>query len=108
MTMAVNHAFLTLFLTIPGKWSEYNPLMVFGKSALFFYMAHFFVYLGFQKGFIAIGVFPSDGGGGSEGFLEFWPFVGAWLFGLVLLYPMCLWYARFKGRQGPNSIWRFF
>jgi hypothetical protein len=82
--MSVNHAFLTSFLTIPGKWSEFNPLMVFGKSALFFYLAHFFVYLGFQFGFRAIGVFPSDEnrrgafGGSKDGFFEFWPFIGVW------------------------------
>jgi uncharacterized membrane protein len=30
------------------------------------------------------------------------------LFGLVLLYPVCLWYGRFKSRKPQESFWRFF
>jgi uncharacterized membrane protein len=31
-----------------------------------------------------------------------------WLCGLVLLYPLCLWYGKFKSRTAQESLWRFF
>jgi hypothetical protein len=31
-----------------------------------------------------------------------------WLLGLLILYPLCLWYGRLKHRQPANSILRFF
>jgi hypothetical protein len=27
--------------------------------------------------------------------------------GLVILYPLCYWYNRFKGRKPLTSLWRF-
>jgi hypothetical protein len=31
-----------------------------------------------------------------------------WLIGLVLLYAVCRWYGKFKGRKAQESLWRFF
>ena len=74
------------------KWGK--PLVVFGRTALFFYVVHLYVYgltgLAFPKG-IPFG----------------WMYL-FWLGGLVLLYFLCSWYARFKARKAPDSIWRMF
>jgi len=43
--------------------------------------------------------------GGTSSILAMYPW---WLVGLVILYPLCLLYRRFKNSRTPNSIWRFF
>jgi hypothetical protein len=30
-----------------------------------------------------------------------------WLLGLLILFPLCLWFGKFKHRQPANSILRF-
>jgi len=30
-----------------------------------------------------------------------------WLLGLLILFPLCLWYGRFKHRQPANSVLHF-
>jgi len=35
---------------------------------------------------------------------EMYPY---WLLGLLVLYPLCLWYGRLKHRQPANSVLRF-
>jgi uncharacterized membrane protein len=74
------------------SWGKF--LVLFGSTALFFYVAHLYLYalIGFA--------FPN---GTSFSLMYF-----LWFLGLVLLYPMCLWYRRFKERKPPESVWRFF
>lgn len=88
---------LLLFLlskveTLLRSWGKF--LVLFGSTALFFYVAHLYLYalIGFA--------FPN---GTSFGLLYC-----LWLLGLVLLYPMCLWYRRFKEQKPAESVWRFF
>jgi uncharacterized membrane protein len=85
-------AFLSLNEEILKRWGK--PLLVFGRTALFFYIVHLYVYgltgLAFPKGF------PMG-----------WMYL-FWLGGLVLLYFACSWYARFKARKSPDSVWRMF
>jgi uncharacterized membrane protein len=71
-----------------------KPLVLFGSTALFFYVAHLYLYalIGFA--------FPH---GTSFGVMYLF-----WFLGLVLLYPACLWYRRFKEQRAPESVWRFF
>jgi uncharacterized membrane protein len=72
-----------------------QPLVTFGRVPLFFYLVHLFVYL-------ALGhIFTPDG-------TSLWTMLAFWLVGLVLLYPLCLWYGRFKHGRSPRSLWRFF
>jgi uncharacterized membrane protein len=74
------------------RWGK--PVLVLGRTALFFYIVHLYVYgltgLAFPKG-IPFG----------------WMYL-FWLGGLVLLYFLCCWYARFKAGKAPDSVWRMF
>jgi uncharacterized membrane protein len=71
-----------------------KPLVLFGSTALFFYVAHLYLYA-------LTGLALRVRAPFSVMYL-------LWLLGLVLLYPACLRYKRFKGRTAPDSVWRFF
>lgn len=72
-----------------------NVLAVFGRAPLFFYTVHLFLYAG-------LGWLFTPRGTSIPAMLPFW------LLGLLLLYPLCLWFGRLKQRQPATSILRFF
>lgn len=72
-----------------------SPPVVFGMTPLFFYLVHLYLY-----GAIGRTLFPQ---GTSIPGMYPW-----WLLGLVILYPLCLGYGRFKRARGPDSLWRMF
>jgi uncharacterized membrane protein len=76
------------------RWGK--PLLVYGRSPLFFYILHLYIFA-----FIGL-VFASRGG---SGLAVMYPI---WLAVLVLLYPPCRWYGEFKRRKPVESIWKFF
>lgn len=93
---------LGINLLLMGMWgwgklplqSRYHPLLVFGRVALFFYLLHLWVYS-------LLGLFFKAGSGLVTMY-------GCWLLGLVILYPCCYGYNRFKGHKSLTSLWRFF
>jgi uncharacterized membrane protein len=99
-------AFLTMTLGINllfmGMWgqaerclaSRYHPLMVFGRVALLFYLLHLWVYC-------LLGLLFKAGSGLATMY-------ACWLLGLVILYPFCYGYHRFKRHKSLTSLWRFF
>jgi uncharacterized membrane protein YdfJ with MMPL/SSD domain len=100
--MAFMTVTLGINLLLMGMWgwteqhlqSRYHPLLVFGRVALFFYLLHLWVYS-------LLGLFFKAGSGLVTMY-------GCWLLGLVILYPFCYGYNRFKGNKSLTSIWRFF
>ncbi|UCE41825.1 MAG: DUF1624 domain-containing protein [Candidatus Aminicenantes bacterium] len=76
------------------RWGK--PFLVFGRSPLFFYILHLYLYA-------IIGLFfASRGGSGLE---IMYPI---WLVGLFILYALCFRYGTFKKKKSADSIWRFF
>lgn len=95
LTLGVDLVLLFLLSKVETQLRSWGQsLLVFGSTALFFYVAHLYLYalMGFA--------FPK---GTSFTLMYF-----LWLCGLVLLYPICLWYRRFKEQKPPESVWRFF
>ncbi|KAJ3147121.1 hypothetical protein HDU86_008117 [Geranomyces michiganensis] len=119
-TLGIIHLVCALFIFMETKlkdslWtSERNPLIVFGRSAFFFYIAHFYVYrimrwLLLQTGDItpepgSTNGWPNDQSGNLSD-PAYWV---AWVVGLIGLYFMCEKYGRFKAGRSPSSIFRFF
>ena len=91
--MSVNLLLLYVIEKLPEHWlPPSNPLMVFGRSALFFYILHHFIYIAMMLA-------------GLNG-LTLVQMLPLWVVGVALCYPFCRWYASFKRRQKPTSRWR--
>ncbi|RYP83856.1 hypothetical protein DL769_001278 [Monosporascus sp. CRB-8-3] len=113
-TMAGNLFLLALFDVIPFQITKhFTLLLAYGKSALFFYLAHQVTL--FPLGAVLKSVFgheldykdPMSGktAVGVENVLVYFGLYGSVL---AILYPLCQWYSQFKQTTAPNSIWRFF
>lgn len=94
ITLGVNFVLLYLFEKSHYKLGIWKtPLLVFGKTALFFYFAHWFFFSATRLLFYFI-----------KGNL-LWLYAG-WAVGLLILYPICRQYLEFKQKTSPGSIWR--
>jgi uncharacterized membrane protein len=89
-TLGVDLSLLFLF-SRAERWLSF--LAVLGRSPLFFYVAHLYLY-----GLIGFLFFPN----GTTIALMY----PVWLAGLVVLYAACIWYGRFKHSRPANSVWR--
>ena len=67
-------------------------MAVFGRSALFFYITHLYLYA------LMGWVFPHGVGLAQM--------VLSWVAGLLILYPLCSWWGRFKHGRPTGSVWR--
>ena len=95
MTTGINLILLWLLSRASaGARRVLQPLTVFGRTPLFFYLLHLFLYAGIGYLFAPAGT--------SIALL--YPF---WLLGLSILYPLCLWYGQVRGQQPANSVLRF-
>jgi uncharacterized membrane protein len=93
----LNMGILSLLFWMISKFEKSNifkPLIVFGQSSLFFYFAHIYT-------FIFISKFVSHS-------LPLIVMYLLWLIGLIILFPVCKYYLKFKSQQPKTSIWRYF
>jgi uncharacterized membrane protein len=93
MTLAANGALLALFDRVAGsigRWGQ--PLLAFGRTPLFFYIVHLYL-------FALIGFAFPDG----TTLPRMYP---VWLAGVAAMYALCRWYEGFKRRQHADSLWR--
>lgn len=109
----VNFILLSLFGTLPRFIisTVFQPLQVFGTSALFSYVTHLLLlFISWSIWSSIYGLPMSQGPWSSHnvGFPNDWVFLVNWAVELVILYPLCMWYGTFKKAKGPDSIWRAF
>ncbi len=92
--------------------SGYNPLLVFGRVPLFYFVLHFFLirlltipfaYLRYGKIAFLLEPLPSFGGPSdrypSDFGYDLGVVYGVWILVVVLMYPLCLWFSRLKQRR---------
>jgi len=94
MSVGVNLILLKLLQRFQTWLSQANPLLVFGRTALFFYFAHTGLYL-------LIGLAFPQGIALEQVYL-------IWLLGLIVLYPVCRLFIGFKSNKPSSSWWRIF
>lgn len=115
-TLSVNFVLLAFFGALPPRFAKrtFHVLLVFGTSALFFYVVHMFLLFGLGALWIkAVGhrletKDPFTNQPGGIGVDQIWAFLANWAMVLAILYPLCRWYGRFKKTKGVDSLWRFF
>lgn len=95
LTMGLNLLILGWFGAIKDKLGKYlQPLIIFGRVPLFFYLSHLYIFAG-------IGLLIGAAGTSLAGMYPYW------LIGLIILLPLCWGYGWLKQRQSPKSILRF-
>ncbi len=82
---------------MPRWWlsTTARPLVTLGQAALYFFVAHWFVYAVMGGAF-----FPTPGGLPATYLV--------WIVGLAVLYPICKAYEAFKHRMPAASVWRMY
>ena len=98
LTLGINLLLLRLF-----AWVEQSPISnlqsiftTFGREPLFFYITHLYLY-----GYLGLWLNRA----GTVTIAQMYPY---WLLGLVILWPLCWGYGKWKNGRSPNSLWRFF
>jgi uncharacterized membrane protein len=96
ISLGIDLLLLALFIRLPQKITSLrSPLVVFGQTPLFFYIAHFYLLT-----FCAFAFFREPASLAGAWFV--------WAPVLVVLYPLCAWYRNFKMAKPRESVWRLF
>jgi uncharacterized membrane protein len=95
LTMGANFVIIWLFWKGETLVERFAPvLLAYGRSALFFYIVHLHIYAVMSM------IFFNE-------HTSILSMAGVlWLVGLVILWPLCAWYGRFKAGKDADSIWR--
>lgn len=91
VTCGINLVLFYIFSKLVGQF-WLNPILLFGQTAMFFYIAHLFLY-GFMGAPFPMGCS-----------LEVLYIV--WAIGLIPLYYMCRWFLNFKKSKPKESLWK--
>ena len=108
--------FIVLFVSEKANNRVSRILSVYGKVPLFYFVIHLYVIhslmfvmlwlQGFQSDEFLFGTFnngrPKSGGG-----VELAAIYGIWMAVVVLMYPLCRWYARYKAEHPEKKFLRF-
>lgn len=114
LTTGGNLIILAVFEAIPARLASRSTiLLAFGTSALFFYVVHLFLLLALSTVEVAIfghdtGITDPNTGDPVFGVDSLWGFWGTWGLAMMIMYPLCNWYDRFKRGTAADSIWRLF
>jgi len=93
ITLGGNFFILSIsHLTKIHKYRIAIPALAFGKTALFFYIVHHYIL--WILGFLITCSLPM--------MFLYWALV------VIVMYPLCYYYGKFKHKTSPDSIWRFF
>jgi uncharacterized membrane protein len=96
LTLGINLILLGLFARANDKLQTFFfPLVVYGRAPLFFYVVHLFLYA-------ALGIWFTPEGTSLPAMYPFW------LLGLLLIFPVCLLFGRFKQQPQARRVLRFF
>jgi len=114
-TFSGNFALLAIFEALPLHISRrFTLLLDFGSSALFFYILHLVVAA--VLGGVLTALFGTEADvpnqldpDAREKSIESIPvFFATWAAVILIMWPLCRWYGRFKSRKPVDSVWRFF
>jgi uncharacterized membrane protein len=110
LLMTLGPAILLLAWLDRIKFSAANPLMVFGRAPLFYFIVHFYIIhlLAILMASIKFGkltlvnpilkVFPPGYG------WDLWVVYAIWIGIVVMLYPMCRWFISITARPAPQPV----
>jgi uncharacterized membrane protein len=114
LLMTLGPALLVLAWFGGRKFSSANPLIVFGRVPMFYFILHFYLIhalavlfawlrYGSSAARFVFNPLPSMGGPAKVFPANFgyslWTAYGVWLLVLVLLYPVCRWFANIKATR---------
>lgn len=112
LLMTLGPAILLLAWLDRLKLSPVNPLVVFGRVPLFYYVVHLFAIhllaiplalLRYGKAAFLLHPLPSMGGAAALYPADYgyglWVVYALWVGVVAMLYPLCLWFARLKERR---------
>ncbi|KAM0449512.1 hypothetical protein ACHAO4_007532 [Trichoderma viride] len=114
-TMAGNLFALAAFSAIPARIAQrFSLLLSYGTSSLFFYVVHICIVMS-PIGQLMISIFGQDTDHGSptnpethKGVTNLFVYFAIWLALLLVMWPACHYYSRFKSTKHADSLWRFF
>lgn len=109
LLMTLGPALLLLAWFDRLTFSKTNPLIVFGRVPLFYFLLHLFAIHALTIPFALIryghaaflfGPLPSVGGKFPADYgYDLWVVYAVWVAVVAMMYPLCLWFARLKQRR---------